>query len=554
MSTQQPSGRLQVKPDKQGRSRSFYAYWRDCQGEKHGRRLGPAHVKDSGRRSSRGAVVWRAGDGPRPSPEHLTPRDAAQLLEDILDAARAERSAATILRREGTLRQAIEGWIAERQAKRGLRRSTIAGYEDMFGRICRDLGGDMPVRELEDGRLVAYFENFPAERALGKKKAAAARAEGREVVQLEVENWTAQPPGSQAVEVATQLEAVRLADELEGTWKHRRKGAYRVVPSGAQRARRVSWMAAQTLQSDGWLVARRVSKRYVVRCPAAPQTINKYRDILGAALDYAIRQGWLEENPIAAVDRASMRAVRRRILRRDDFYNPDEVNRLLQQAASVFEEAFWLCGAHAGLRLPGEALGLRWGAVDFDAGVIRPYDNWVLNQADVTKTSEFAPIPMTPRLSRALARLKERDFATGDDEHVFASDRHGRPVSEKTIRDAFKQAVVDAGLRPIPMYNLRHSFGTTLASRRVDLRTIQALMRHDRLSTTEQYIAYAPQPELARQIALALDPPSVEAAAPHANAGGMPEALLRRLEEEIPARWLREVQRAYEESPTAYGA
>jgi len=40
------------------------------------------------------------------------------LLEDILEAARAERDAATIMRREGTLRQAIEGWIAERQAKR----------------------------------------------------------------------------------------------------------------------------------------------------------------------------------------------------------------------------------------------------------------------------------------------------------------------------------------------------------------------------------------------------------------------------------------------------
>jgi hypothetical protein len=32
--------------------------------------------------------------------------------------------------------------------------------------------------------------------------------------------------------------------------------------------------------------------------------------------------------------------------------------RLLQHAPSVLEEAFWLLGAHAGLRLPGEGLGL----------------------------------------------------------------------------------------------------------------------------------------------------------------------------------------------------
>jgi hypothetical protein len=39
----------------------------------------------------------------------------------------------------------------------------------------------------------------------------------------------------------------------------------------------------------------------------------------------------------------------------------------------------WLCGFHAGGRLPGEALGLLWGAVDFEAEVLRPYGNWVRN-------------------------------------------------------------------------------------------------------------------------------------------------------------------------------
>ena len=66
-----------------------------------------------------------------------------------------------------------------------------------------------------------------------------------------------------------------------------------------------------------------------------------------------------------------------------------------------------------------------------------------------------------------------------------------------------------AGLKAIKMYNLRHSFGTRLAAKGVDVRTIQALMRHKRLSTTEQYMAYAPRPELASQITQALDPESL---------------------------------------------
>lgn len=549
--TAKPRGHLQVKGEKNGRGRSFYAYWWDAQG-KPGRCLGPAHVRDSGRRTPRGAIVWRAGDGPRPSAEHLTPMDAEARLEQILEDAKHRAQAAHARQAEGSLREAVEGWVAERQAKKRLKRSTVACYEDMFERLCRDLGADTPVRDLADGRLEHYFAGLKAECALGAEAAEKALIAGKDVVEVQTESWTARPPGNEAIEVSTQAEAVRLASEIGGTWKHRRKGVYRVVPTGAVRARRVSLATAQTLRSEGWLVSPRTTRRWVLRTPASVQTHNKYRDILGAALDYAVRRGWLEANPIADVDRLSGKATRRRILRRDDFYNRDEVDRLLKHVATVFEEAFLLCGAHAGFRLPGEALGLRWGAVDFHVGVIRPYDNWVQNAPEDTKTSEFAPIPMTPRLTRALAEVKRRRFATGDGDFVFASDTGDSPVSGKRMRDVFKDAQRAAALKPIPMYNLRHSFGTTLASSGVDVRTIQALMRHDRLTTTEQYLAYAPQPDLADQITRSLDPdsPPRDVSAIRLTDDSAP-TFLERLEEEIPAKWVREVRRLYAQTGAA---
>jgi hypothetical protein len=100
------------------------------------------------------------------------------------------------------------------------------------------------------------------------------------------------------------------------------------------------------------------------------------------------------------------------------------------------------------------------------------------------------------------------------------------------------------------MYNLRHSFGTTLARSGVDVRTIQALMRHDRLTTTEQYMAYSPRPELADQITRALDPHNLGQGISNdtqlSSSTGV--AFLARLEEEIPAKWMREVQRIYAEA------
>jgi site-specific recombinase XerD len=541
-----PTGHLQVKIDWNGRSRSFYAYWRDQHGERGGCRLGPAHIRDSGRRTSRGAVIWRAGTGKRPTPEHLTPRDAENRLATILRELEAKQRIETRETLDACLRDAVEGWLAERIIEKGLKRSTIAAYEDMFERLYRDLGAETALRDFADGRLRDYFADLKVYRLIGAERAKREQEQGNEVCRVDVARWTAQPPGSAAVEVKTKAEAVRLADELPGTWKHRRRGCYRVVPLNARRPRRVSHGTARQLESEGWIIARRTTKRWMLVSPAAPATRNTYRDVFAAVFDYAIRESWIEANPLAAVKRTSRRHEHQRILRRDDFYDRDEVQLLLAQAGSVREEAFWLLGADAGLRLPGEGLGLKIGAVDFQANVIRVHDNWVRDALDSTKTSDAEAIPMTPRLARALARVLERDYETENEHFVFASEGRDAPVTGRSMREAFALARQKAGLKPIKMYNLRHSFGTTLAQKGMDIRTIQALMRHERITTTEQYMAYRPQPELASQIARALDPASITAPAAPTRYQPSP-SFLGRLEEEIPAKWLRTVERIYAE-------
>ena len=63
-------------------------------------------------------------------------------------------------------------------------------------------------------------------------------------------------------------------------------------------------------------------------------------------------------------------------------------------------------------------------------------------------------------------------------------------------------------------------------------------------------MAYAPQPELAHQLALALEPdrPLATVTAIRPVSGNATPAFLERLEEEIPAKWLREVARVYAEN------
>jgi integrase len=550
-STVSPTGHTQVRLDKRGGGRSYFAYWYDQHGKRGGCRLGPAHVRDSGRRTARGATIWRAGNGPRPTPEHLTPRDADTRLSMILRELEVVAALPEAGDEQATLAHALQGSIAERERDKGLKRSTLVSYNAMTERMYRDLGADTPLRDFLDGRLRDYFAEFKGYRVRSEKVAQMERAEGKDVRRVEVSRWTAQPAGSQPIEVPTKAEAVQLADELPGTWKHRRRGAYRVVPLNAQRPKSVTFAQATALEAEGWIVARRKRKVWMLVQPASAQTRNEYRDVISAAFDYAVREGWIDVNPLAAVKRSNKRLERERVLRREDFYDRDELSSLLRHAPGLLEEAFWLCGAHAGLRLPGEALGMKWGAVDFEAGVIRPYDNWVLGALDTTKTGDCEAIPMTPRLARALAKLKQRDYATGDDDFVFAWELASeRPISDRPLRDAFKLARHEAGLKPIKMYNLRHSFGTRLAAKGVDVRTIQALMRHTRLNTTEQYMAYARRPELANQITQALDPESLPENIVPSGPGSKEAAatFFERLGEEIPAKWLAEVRRLYAET------
>jgi hypothetical protein len=198
-------------------------------------------------------------------------------------------------------------------------------------------------------------------------------------------------------------------------------GAYRVTPSGAKRGKRVGAGEAAMLAEAGWHVGRRARKHWVIRTAAAAQTRNKYRDFLGAICQWAVARGWIEENPISEVCRSSRRKDRQRILRRDDFDDNEQVVRLLAEVEDPFDEAFFLSGFHGGLRLPGEGLGLRCGAVDFEAGVVRPYDSWVRNALDATKTGNVVPIPMAPRWRAALERVRGRAWRTADEDHVFTA-------------------------------------------------------------------------------------------------------------------------------------
>jgi integrase/recombinase XerC len=78
--------------------------------------------------------------------------------------------------------------------------------------------------------------------------------------------------------------------------------------------------------------------------------------------------------------------------------------------------------------------------------------------------------------------------ATGRRTGRLLINRRGGPLTTRSVGRIVKQIAVAKGLPPdMHPHTLRHAFGTHMLSEGADLRAIQELLGHERLSTTQRY-------------------------------------------------------------------
>jgi integrase len=117
---------------------------------------------------------------------------------------------------------------------------------------------------------------------------------------------------------------------------------------------------------------------------------------------------------------------------------------------------------------------------------------------DTPKSHKVRSVPLIDQAAKALDGLSRREHFTGDDDRVFANNV-GDVLAPEALRDRFRGAVNAAGLKPMRLHDLRHTFGT-LAVQAFPLSDVQAYMGHANIATTMIYVHHVPQHDAADKL------------------------------------------------------
>ena len=217
------------------------------------------------------------------------------------------------------------------------------------------------------------------------------------------------------------------------------------------------------------LRARGLSAATIARRTAAARTFFRHLQLLGTR----------EDNPAADV------ALPRRTRRLPRTLSPGEVERLIDAASgttprTLRDRALVELLYGAGLRV-SEAVGLQKGAIDLDERLVRV----------VGKGGKERIVPVGRQAAEAVRRYLSRGRPYLDRRHrpdIFLNAKGGA----LTRAGAFlilRRLAERAGLEPerVHPHLLRHSFATHLLEGGADLRSVQEMLGHADLATTELY-------------------------------------------------------------------
>ena len=207
---------------------------------------------------------------------------------------------------------------------------------------------------------------------------------------------------------------------------------------------------------------------------AKPGTVNRELNTIKAMLNKAVAWGYLSKNPAQTVKK--LKDPRRQVR----FLSPQEIRKLLEAANERLRRII-VTLLYTGLRRD-ELIHLTWEDLDFQKKLlsVQAKDGWH------PKDYEARHIPMGERLLNLLRSQKR-----GDCPHAF-SNGDGGPLNGNILSRDFRKLARSCDIKNASIHTLRHTFASYMVMNGVDLYTVQKLLGHSSIKTTEIYAHLAP--------------------------------------------------------------
>ncbi len=227
------------------------------------------------------------------------------------------------------------------------------------------------------------------------------------------------------------------------------------------------------------LKARNLRKRTVAR------KVSSFRSFF----KFLLREGYIKANPVAGISSPKLEK------RLPIFLDVDKVTRLVEcpekkTLLGLRDRAILETLYSTGMRV-SELVGLNIGRVDFIGGIVKVFG----------KGRKERLIPIGDRALRAIrdylameTSKKEDTRAPFQNTEYFGTGRalflnkNNKRLTDRGIQSMVNKYIQRASLKEkISPHTLRHSFATHLLDRGADLRSVQELLGHASLSTTQIY-------------------------------------------------------------------
>lgn len=247
-----------------------------------------------------------------------------------------------------------------------------------------------------------------------------------------------------------------------------------------------------------WKEADRFTARkflvFFQKLEMAPATTGRKLSALRSFYKFMVREEYVALNPFTGLQLPKKGSYLPAVL------SMNEVSQLLaaphamaeqSKPAGIFQEyipvrdtAILEVLYSSGMRI-GELVGMKERQIDLLSGIIS-----VLGKG---KKERLCPLgrPAETALQNALS-MRGEVWASlsqkGDSQNVVFLNKNGGPITARSIERMVKKYVGWCGLKPsISPHALRHSFATHLLDNGADLRSVQELLGHASLSTTQIY-------------------------------------------------------------------